>query len=575
MRKIAFSRISFKVIAFALMCIAIGLPLHSARAEDHFFDLAPAETPYLIYSEMNEWAQNMIQLQEATLITEEEALQDPSPAGRMLNLLSREFFIHLKEGTSQKLGLPELSQHRAGLYGLGLWPVFNVRVSNQGKFMKWIVRSAKKAGLTPTQSGKALIFEQQKKTRDPMQVVVASPSAGWVNIGFIPSVMSEQMLPYLTGTKRAETSMSGNNSFAVAAQRAKISSSVAAYISIERLMNTLLGQGEGLNQSFGWMDDRITKSVPQSCFGDYQEIAAAVPYLIMGQAVSSDPSRVGGRVVFKFSNELAAVTQTFSGTRSYVSPADGAQLQVDLNLNIKGIIAGLQGFLQAKSQTPFTCPHLLKAGADPQQLQLLSSQLMMIPPFVSDVKGVSITVKESMPVPTGSVILSADNVMNLINIAKSMKPELAQIKLPAVGAEPQVLEGLPLPPAMTPMVEITQNGLGLSIGSGLAGQVSQTLKAGASNNPPLLQLSLAYKELMTIFLAQMQQFQNRAAAFSESQYQMEVQRARNEGREPPPPPAKATNPFEKLGEIEIERIQLSVKLTGEGMELELMSQMPK
>ena len=73
---------------------------------------------------------------------------------------------------------------------------------------------------------------------------------------------------------------------------------------------------------------------------------------------------------------------------------------------------------------------------------------MMIPPFLYDIQGVSFVLDKLQPIPSGAAIISAKNVMNLINIGRSMKPELAELGLPAVNAGPQVLKPPPGKPAL-------------------------------------------------------------------------------------------------------------------------------
>lgn len=73
----------------------------------------------------------------------------------------------------------------------------------------------------------------------------------------------------------------------------------------------------------------------------------------------------------------------------------------------------------------------------------VSSQPMMFPPFLYGIQGVSVSLDKISPQPRGGLVISAKNIVNLLNIAQGLKPELAQLVLPAVGAGPTLLKAPP------------------------------------------------------------------------------------------------------------------------------------
>jgi hypothetical protein len=553
-------------------CLISSMFLHSvteARAEESFLDFVPAETPYLINYKIGESLVKFLP-KKIKVPAEDEIMKDKDAGMRLSGLLFRDLIIHFKEGSLTKLGLTKLKDLELGVHGLGIWPVLSLSVQSQSALTKWIVKSAKKAGVKPQQDGKSLIIPTQFDANFKSSIAISFIGSHWVNIAIIPTVFSKKMLPYLNGKASPKTSMATSKQLSTWAKEVGGSEQQLSFIGFKRILQTLLGRGEGLNNQFSWIDDSITKSISEPCMDEYIEVLSTMPYLVSALKEGDPSGSYEGKTLLKLSNTVAKVAQSFMPKSMYLGSQSGTIGSLSFGLNIRKAIEGVQALLQYRIQNPFKCHHLIKVGLDPQKLQMMSSQLMMIPPFIYDVHGISINAYNiDKNEPKASVILSAKNVVNLLNIAKSMNPSFAQIQIPKVGAGPQKLEGIPTPPNINLMIQLEKNALGLSIGAEQTKKLSTILKTDGDTNPGFYKMSYDLGQIMDKFYGYLKASKAAVKTAEKQRYKTQVELAKAEGTEPPPPPKVDDNEgqMEMLQNMNFGLVQFTVYFTKEGLEL--------
>lgn len=546
--------------------------IQEASAKESFMDFVPQETPYLIYFEANQnIPDRLFELLKFTPLSNEEAFIKGSQPGfeTFAALLYFDCLQAAKEKKFDSLGMPSRKEIKYGVYGLGLWPVVSIAVKDQKKFITWIAKRAANANLKLKQSGNRFQILFPKDKPIPVQVWLTTRGPDWMTLSIVPSKKAEQFLAYVSGVKKPKVALSGSQAFFNLIESVGVRPDrTIAFVSIKSFFETLLNRGVGLNQAFGWINDSIMRATPESCITEYLELANAIPYAIFGQKSGNDTLDV--KALLKFSETVAQVTRNFNPPSSYELPHSDAVVHFNLGMNIGGIINGVQRFLQYRVQTPFTCPNLSKVFPA-AKLQMFLSQLMMIPSFLHDIHGVSVALDKLEPVPSGAAIISAKNVMNLINIAKSMKPQFAQLELPAVDAGPQLLKP---PPGKQPLpfklnVEIKANAVGLSVSPSSTKLVSDLLKAEPSKSAALL--SFSYN--MNVLTNSLDQYINKTLEVQRkgkmSDHKIAVEQAKREGKERPPrPPVVPPNPVEKILDLykSFGRIGMKVRFTEHGLE---------
>ena len=555
-----FLKLSRLAILFGILIFSNGLSLSTVLAKDTFLDLVPSETPYFMNYKMSQQTLKMVPKKLPEF--QKDLSETDSAREKLLSLMLKDFIAHYNQKKLADIGLRDVKNFHFGVYGLGLWPVLNFAVKDQAKFTRWLVRNTKKAGVVVSKKGSSLNIEISSKA----SLILSYVSKSWINLALMPKQFAEEMLPYLNGTKKPKSNIVNSGQLASWAKEVSSSPELLSTINFERIIQSLLNHGQGFNKRFAWINDQIIKKVPQSCVSDYLELAKAIPYLISGNE-QSETGKLKATFLLKLAPEIAQVTQTFSAQSAYTLKSKDYLMGLSYALNIKAIVSGLQQAFQARIQKPFTCPNLLKAGLNPQKLQMLTSQLMMVPPFIYDVVGLSVLVKEIMPNPRVQLVINAKNVSNLVNIVKSLNPRFAQIKIPAIGAPAEALQGLPIPPNYKVIAQTYQNALGLSLGDGESSDLKKSLSSKPVEKPEVVSLSYnleRFFKLIEEFLDNTLKLQRKVKKLS---YKNALEQAKLNGTPLPSPPEfkDELNPLDLFAEAMKGSINMTVKFDSRGI----------
>lgn len=542
-----------------------------ATAREHFLDTVPEETPYLVYYEMTDdgFTQFSDTWRKIPLPSDDEILSRSVGAERLISLCMTDLLRAYQTGQVDQLGLPPWSEMKVGAYGLGFWPVVSLAVRDQKRAMKWIVKKAKQAGMKLTQKGNQLQISDKQHV--PVKLWVTPRGADWMNIALVPQRDADLFLSYVSGVKKPEVSAMASNTLSKLIKRSGIRQDKLVWLLNTRsLLQTLFDRGEGINRHFSLIGDAPLKATAKSCFDEYLQLADTIPFMAFG-LTQTPQDRLGLKLFFAFSEQISKVTRTFNSASYYDLPSDQAQVYASSGINLRGIMDGLQQLLQHLLQSPFTCPQLANM-APKEQLQKVSSQLMMFPPFLYDLQGVSVSLDKISPQPRGGLLISAKNIVNLLNIAQGLKPELAQLGLPAVGAGPKLLKA---PPGKSPIpfkiyVDLKSDALGVSMGSESVDVVSKAISAQPSGAPALITVSYDTSVLLGPIKQYLRRVHEVQRKVEEERHASEVELAKREGRAPPPA-LKASDDLDLDKTFEgyqrLSRVTVSVQFTDRGLEV--------
>ena len=569
-RRLSLKNAATLALISLIVLISLGLNLKTAEAQETLLDLIPAETPYLLYYQPDEQMIKMMKKIPASEFSEEEILSETEPVKRMWGLLSRDLAYFLSGSTDRDLGLTAVNQLRLSVYGLGIWPVFTASVADPDRVKSWIITTAQSAGVSYEMQGELIRFKMSVSPAVPGSLALAFSGSKWVKIAFVPQAFDAEMIPYLTGAKSPRVSMRRARMFNSWTQKAHVKFNSAVWIGIERLTKTILGQGMGLNKKLGWIDDSIAKSLSPACTQEVIELFHHVPYLTFGAPSQNDSDLFRGRVVLKFSDQVARVLKTLSTEGVYLSPVDDALVNLTWSLNLRALIEAAQQLLQALIARPFKCEPIVNAGLTTQRLQAIAAKLMMVPPLVHRIKGLSFTAYDLDPKPRGMLIVSVDQISDVLTMLKSVNPQLSQLQLPAMGAGPQEVTGIPIPPQVELQAELRTHALGFSFGADTTPAVSELLKRPPSSNPPVLSFGYHLGHLIKMITSYLDKVHKTTRKLEEAKYQEQVELAKMKGEAPPPPPqySDPSTSFDQFKMIEIGALQISFSFTDVGLTID-------
>ena len=569
--KLVFNERALKSLIFIWIVsyCSILLTIQNALAQEDILDFVPAETPYLMRYHADDRITQLMELSVADSISEKQIIQEYKPLIRMYALLIRDLVIHVGTRSEAKLGLRPINQLQLGVYGLGIWPVITVSMSDSDRVKRWIATLAQKSGLTYESHDKIIRFKVKVHPSIPGSFVLTFSGDKWAHFAYVPEVFSQEMIPYLTGDKAPKISMSKAHTFNTWTQEAGVSPTSAIWIGIERITQTLLGHGKGINNRLRWFDDSLTQSISKDCVQELIEMSAQIPYVVSGERLHDSHNEYHSRVMFKFSDPLAKIFETLSSEGLYLTPTKNTFINGAISLDMRAIFDVVQQLLNGRLQKPFKCDVLLKAGLTSQQLQKVSAQLTLAPSFINDINGMSFSVYDIEPNPKGIAIISVNDLSNLINIFKSMNPNFSQIQLPKIGEGPKKIQGLPTPSQVDLQVELQPNALGISVGEGMTQIVSQILKNPPSKNPPTLSVGYHLGRLTEAISNFLNKAKQAAHKIKEIKYQREVQLAKMKGLPPPLPPKDETDSSGSALGMKIGAFQNSLRFTKQGLELNI------
>ena len=531
-------------------------PLMSeVRAEEGALSGVPVETLYLLHLD----GAKLRYTPEKFLVSDLNSMEAGHPLEAMFKTLWADLKTHMKAGTLDQLGLKALKESSYTVYSLGLWPVLDIPIASQKKFARWIAKTAKTSKAKLSKDGKRLFYSTDYNGT-PSELSVALYRRDRVRISWYPAEFSKGLSPHLMG-KAPATSFSSK--FKKLSAEYQLSDGNIFWADIKGAIATLLGRGEGLNAAHGLTRaDRL--QLPSVCVDEAIELSAHVQYLLSGtkatqgtQATSEDYY-----AVLKLSPVVAEALTALNGEQLYLPTSKGAVLSLGLGVNVKGILGvanKLLSYLQARS---LQCEDL-KRMINPQAAQ---AKLSMLPPFAQQLRGFGVALYSINKPNPSAIILSAERAPALMQVLKSMIPQLRQLQLPAPGAPAEPVQGLPIPPAMGKVfAQLTQDAFGL----GVSEQGAKVLKATLAA-PPAQGLFLSMQYDLQALLSNFKQYMNRA---KQQRRALELQRARSkalaEGREPPTELPESNDDLDDLFESTgVKGFSMESRFTKRGLEFD-------
>ena len=432
-----------------------------------------------------------------------ELEKSPDPMGRLVGSFFRDIFKLNAEGKFNTIGLDPATMVIGG-YGLGLWPVVSITTTNQEVFRDWLFGYITKAGinLTPWQ-GKDGVYDLNCDHQNIFACVIAFDGHR-MNTSVMPKIFAEEMIGYLNGTKRPTKSIRDSKVLLAMAQNAGAGSHNQTWISLLRITQTLLGQGQGLNKKLLIPLLDMSKRLPPECIKEYLSIVGAMPDIYMGQDKYQPGKPLENRGLWRFTGKAKEVAGTLTASDLYTPPTDQSLISFMFTVNVPAWLTAAQNLMQSMVQTPYQCPQLSQGPFEPQKLQQALMMTQFVPPFARGIKGISASLLDFKMSPQGipdvdaMVILTADQAPMLMNLIKS-NPQFKDFEIPQTDAPASTIRGIPLPPpAQGIKIKVTQNGIGLAMGTKAIQLLEERMKSVTPGAAPMLQINYQVSAILKL-----------------------------------------------------------------------------
>ena len=381
----------------------------------------------------------------------------------------------------EKLGLN--SRGRFVIYGLSLWPVLRIDITDAARLHK-VIEHLLTAGGFPVQqrtldrraywlaAGRDFSFVAAVLDREAVAAVV-------------PTATLDAALPLVLGTRAPEHPLAATTTVPELLARHKFLGALVAYFDVPNLIAILTGPQPGP------LDIPLraaTGPVSPVCRSELDRLAAVVPRVVLGYHHIGDDG-FDGAMVFEMPPAVSAplrklrtaIPEVTSRITGHPLLAFGAAADPS------AVIAWLRDTTRQLHAHPFACPWFTDFNKASDELAAKLDK--PLPPTWRGVRGFSLTVDDASASPpsiTGHLLIAGDRVADLVTSLAGTVPAIAGIPLARDGrpiALPTKQLGIPVSSAH---LALTTDRLVIAAGEGSERRATEHLATPAPRLSPLM-----------------------------------------------------------------------------------------
>lgn len=475
-----------------------------------YYGQIPADTPYFFsdmmpvpYKKLNYDVYKLY----APLLTsyrEDMVRQQQNMPPDTINMEERVVLALLEEldGNFSPDGLQKLGINARGsfaLYGVGMWPVLRIPVSDQAKFEAMLKRVETKVGKSvPTQSYKGVTFREIGDNKIAMPMVLSKNS---FTIGLTSKTFRPTYLDYMLGKTLPKNSMLKTNKLLAIQKKHKYKPFMTGYVDLAGITAALVSQDKSnfLFKSIADVPD-VQANLSADCKTEYLELVKAMPRVVVGyrEVSANGLSMTAGMEV---TNDVA---KNIASTKSAVPLANTAMTKeamgwVGVGLDVEKLIGVLKVYGDRIKSAPYKCAHLRELNNVPR----MYNQVVSAPTQFKSIKGASFVI--------GNVDVDLqNNKVNALDVAFVLRTsdpqgifQMGKLAINSPGFQnvnpktdgtpvelplPAQLSGI-LPSMPKAYVVMTSDALGLALGTQNAQRLSAALKQPLSKDGPMAIMS--------------------------------------------------------------------------------------
>lgn len=401
--------------------------------------------------------------------------------------------------SSTKLGKLGIDANGSfALYGVGVWPVARVALSDRKAFEAMIQRVQDKVGSKPQMiEHKGVKLMKISAANAPISVIMQVTDSSFT-IGISENGFMQTYLDHFTGKVKPKTSMKQKNALLALQGEYKLKPFMTGYVDIKGLVAGVLGgskSNELLAASLSSVAADIQGGAPPKCREELVSMASTMPRIVMGyKAVSKDRL-----VIMSGIENTNGLSKLLADSRKPLPLYKAPVTQSSLVWGGIGIDAGkfskdLVGRLKPLIDSPFECPDLRYFN----QIATMSKGLNNAPNYVKAIQGLSFVLNSfQLDQGQGKVDLDLGVVVRTTDPNGLFQSIKLLIQDPAWQNINPKADGVPvlLPkPAMLGMlgslpelyIVMTNDSLGVVFNKDMAQRTSESLQGAVADGSPMV-----------------------------------------------------------------------------------------
>ena len=493
----------------------ITLPqLSSVEARD-LYEVVPAETSYALRIQGSKQANSMI-TSGVDLSFIKDILKSAPPPREKMEIFARAAaldFIELQQ--NQQLGTigVDLNTTQVAVYGFGPWPVASIQLADVTLFKVWVFKHLSKVGVElKSWEQKENIYDLECDPRGEMTCLLTFAD-GRVSASFTLKKFAPQIVDHLSGAQPVKKSLKASRFVEALAKNAEAGTYTSGFLSFQRAVKTLLGQGKGLNKSLLPARLDLSGKLSKVCVDEYLSIVGMMPDIYLGQEDYQPNQPNKGAMLWRFNGPLAKASGTLSAKKLYRVEDGRSLLALSLAMDVPAVLQAVQTLMQSLVKTPYQCPHLSQGPLAPERIQQGLMMTQLVPPFVRNIRGVSVSLlgvtlnPQQPPQVDALAIITSDQAPMLLQFLKGAGPRFKDLVVPQVGAPAGPVVGFPVPPQFKDIKwKVTQDTIGIALGNRAVKTLEESVLAPRMGDAPLLSVQYRMNDLYALFRQGMNMF---------------------------------------------------------------------
>jgi hypothetical protein len=368
------------------------------------------------------------------------------------------------------------------IYGLSVWPVARIELTNPARLRGMIERALAAAGVQPRQE---TLGGRPYWTFDLNKVsLIAAVLDREAVIAVVPTQSLPSALPLVLGIKNPAQNLATAATVPDVLGRYRFTASVLGYFD---LRNALAAFTRDQPSELEAPLHALTGPISPVCRTDLERLVAVAPRLVTGYR-RLDATGFDGTLIVE---SPPAVSRGLAKLRAAVSEVTVQSTGQPLfafgaAVNPEAVTAWLRGITADLHDHPFTCPWLTELNT--MGAKLAGTVSSPLPPMLQGFRGFSLVLDNATIIPPavdGHLLLAGDHVGDMLSLIAPKVPQLGNLPLKRDGhpvALPIQQLGIPLPSAH---IAMTSDRLIITAGSNSEQRATAHLASPTPARSPL------------------------------------------------------------------------------------------